>query len=605
MKEPPARILIIDDDEQVRALLRDFLSPEHECITVGSGEEALTVIEDGSFDLVLSDIQMPGINGLQLVPRILRHAPETVVVMISAEQAIESAIEAMRVGAFDYVTKPVDLRHARAAVERALSHQRLLADKRRYENHLQELVKERTAEIEHLAYHDRLTNLPNRTLFLDRLEQAFAARGPGSRSAAVLLISLDRLKRITDTLGHAAGDTLICEAAQRLRSCLCQDNLLARFDAGEFAMLLPQLANAHEAAKAAFALAEAMKRAFLLADEQEVFLTTSIGIALWPAHGDSASEIMRNAGAALDLARQQGGNAHRFYAAEMNAQALRSLGLEMNLRRAVEGNEFITYYQPIVNLTTGKAVGFEALVRWQHPRLGLLGPGDFIGLAEDTGLILDIGTLVMNAACRQVRIWQQNGLEQLRIAVNVSARQFRDENFCDRLLKVLSYSRLDPQFVELEITETTIIENLQSATAVLTDLRRMAIRVSIDDFGTGYSSLSYLKHLPVDTVKLDRSFVIGASSDPKDAALVMAIITLAHNLGLNVIAEGIETERQREFLRLFRCDEGQGYLLGRPALAEAWNWPKLDAQRKQNLIVGARPGKLRREPLKSSRRSNW
>ena len=585
------QILIVDDDEQVRKLLKAYLQEANDCRDVASAEEALSLLRSFQFDLVLSDIQMPGLSGLEMAPLILEHSPDTVVIMISGEQTIDYAIEAMRAGAFDYITKPFDLRQVGASVQRALKHQRLLEEKRRYENHLEEMVRERTFEIEHLAYHDHLTGLANRALFLNKCEDALLACRGNKSNGAILLVSLDRFKRINDTLGHAAGDELVSAVATRLESCVSGRDMLARFDSDEFGLLLPRIEDEQLAGAAAAAIAEVMKPAFRIADDHEIFLTTSVGIARFPANGENASELTRNAGAALDLAKQQGGNNYRFYQPEMNAHALSRLGLETNLRRAVEAKEFVTFYQPIVNLMSGQTVGFEALVRWQHPRLGLLAPVDFIELAEDTGLILDIGHLVMNAACAQTRRWHTEGFRKLRIAVNVSARQFRDRTFADRLVEVLCESRLDPQCVELEITETTIIENFESAIALLTDLRRMGIRISIDDFGTGYSSLSYLKHLPVDTVKLDRSFVIGTTTDSRDAALVMAVITLAHSLGLRVIAEGIETESQREFLRLLRCDEGQGFLLGRPAPAEVIDWSSLNPQRKPNLVVNSRTEK--------------
>ena len=581
------QILIVDDDEQVRKLLKEYLQEENDCRDVASAEDALSLLRSSQFDLVLSDIQMPGLSGLEMAPRILEHSPDTVVIMISGEQTIAYAIEAMRAGAFDYITKPFDLRQVGVSVQRALKHQRLLAEKRRYENHLEEMVMERTVEIEHLAYHDHLTDLANRALFINKCDDALIACRANECNGAILLVSLDRFKRINDTLGHAAGDELVSAVAVRLESCVDRRDMLARFDTDEFALLIPRIEDKHLVIELAATIAEVMKPAFRLADDHEIFLTTSIGIAEFPANGEDAAELTRNAGAALDLAKQQGGNNYRFYQPEMNAHALSRLGLETNLRRAVEAREFVTFYQPIVNLMTGQTVGFEALVRWQHPRLGLLAPVDFVGLAEDTGLILDIGQLVMNDACAQTRRWQTEGFGKLRIAVNVSARQFRDRTFADRLVEVLCESRLDPQCVELEITETTIIENFESAIALLSDLRRMGIKISIDDFGTGYSSLSYLKHLPVDTVKLDRSFVIGTTTDSRDAALVMAVITLAHSLGLRVIAEGIETESQHDFLRLLRCDEGQGFLLGRPAAAEAIDWNKLDPKRKPNLIVSS------------------
>ena len=252
----------------------------------------------------------------------------------------------------------------------------------------------------------------------------------------------------------------------------------------------------------------------------------------------------------------------------MNAMALNRLALETSLRQAIDNKEFITYYQPVVNLASNRIVGLEALVRWQHPQLGVLPPSEFLGLAEDTGLILDISESVMRSACYQTREWQLRGLSGLRIAVNISARQFQQKDLIDKVIHALGESRLDPSCLELELTETSIMENPESAARILTEIRKLGVRIAVDDFGTGYSSLSYLKRLPIDTLKLDRSFVNGAPADPDDAALVMAIVTLAHNLRLRVVAEGIETEEQLNFLRLLRCDEGQGYLFSRPQPAD-------------------------------------
>ncbi|HMH43558.1 MAG TPA: EAL domain-containing protein [Pyrinomonadaceae bacterium] len=580
-------ILIIDDEEQIRRLLTDLLCANYECVQARSAEEALSLLETRTFDLVLSDINMGGITGLELVPLIHQRAPDTVVMMISGQQTIDFAIEAMRAGAFDYITKPMDLRQVQAVVARALSHRRLIEDKRRYENHLEELVQERTAKIEHLAYHDRLTDLPNRTLFEIRCEEALATAG--SADSAVLLVSLDRFKKIVDALGHDTGDVLLTTAAARMQSCIRTDDVIARFETDEFGILLTGVEDAAEAADVALTIASAMKPSFSVGGGQDVFVTTSIGISLFPVNGHDAATVIRNARAALDHAQQLAGNNYQFYVPEMNAQALTSLGLETNLRRAVEENELLTYYQPIVCLASGKTVAFEALVRWQHPRLGLLHPVDFIPLAEDTGLILEIGTLVMRTACAQIRQWQREGHGPLRIAINVSARQVLEKDFIDQLIRMLAEARLDAQSLELEITETSIIENSESAIRVLSRIRHLGVRVSIDDFGTGYSSLSYLKHLPIDTVKLDRSFVSGATTDPKDAALVMAIVALAHNLNLRVIAEGIETNEQHDFLRSLKCDEGQGYLLGRPAPAELIDWVKLNPKRKQSVVASHRP----------------
>jgi diguanylate cyclase (GGDEF)-like protein len=581
-------ILVIDDDEQIRSLLKDVLGANADCTTVGSAEDALALLKSMNFNLVISDINMGGISGLDLVPLVLEQSPDTVVVMISGQSTIDFAIEAMRAGAFDYITKPLDLRLVQTAVSRALSHHHLLTQKRRYENHLEDLVKERTAEIEHLAYHDGLTNLPNRVLFEDRCTQALAIAERSQNLVAVMMVSIDRFKKVTESLGHAAGDAVLTQAAARLQRCVTGGDTVARFEGEEFALLLTNVAETGDLTEVARAINEVFKAPFHLGG-QEVYVTTSVGISLFPFNGEDSSTILRNTVAALYRAKKQGGNNYQFYAADMNAMALKRLALETSMRRAIEHDEFITYYQPVVNLASGAVVGLEALVRWQHPELGLLPPGKFIGLAEDTGLILDIGDFVMRAACAQTRAWQDKRqdkrLDRLRIAVNLSARHFQQKDFLDRLLEILGETRLDPTCLELELTETSIMENTESAMNVLTQLRKLGVRMAIDDFGTGYSSLSYLKHLPIDTVKLDRSFVKGATTDPDDAALVMAIVTLAHNLKLRVIAEGVETEEQAVFLRLLRCDEAQGFLFGKPMPPEVFESSiTVDPKRKLHVL---------------------
>jgi diguanylate cyclase (GGDEF)-like protein len=564
-----ARILVIDDDDQIRHLLLAIFGEEYDCREVSSAEDALLVLAEETFDLVISDINMGGISGLEMVPRVLKHAPDTVVVMISGQQTIDSAVEAMRVGAFDYITKPLELRHVQAAVSRALSHHDLLIGKRQYETQLEELVKERTAEVQHLAYYDQLTDLPNRTLFADRCTQALTTAQREQQPVGVLLVSLDRFKTITDTLGHAAGDVVLAESASRLQSCVRKGDTVSRFEGEEFAILLTQLNTIDELAEISQSIRDALKPSFRLGG-QEVYLTASIGVGISPSNGEDTAMILRNAGAALFRARKMGGDNYQFYAAEMNAQSIKRLALETDLRRAVEHREFITYYQPVVSLATRRIVGMEALVRWQHPELGILCPVDFIGLAEDTGLVVEIGTQVLRTACLQTRAWQARGLSRLRVAVNISARQLQQASFLEQVVQVLKETGLDSDCLELELTETSIIENAESAAELLTELRKLGVSVAIDDFGTGYSSLSYLKQLPIDTVKLDRSFVNDATTNPDDAALVMAVVTLAHNLRLKVIAEGVETEEQMNFLRLLRCDEGQGFLFSKPVPANVF-----------------------------------
>jgi|GEM_PF-596984 len=584
-KEKARSILIIDDDEQIRKLLANVLAEQAECVTVSSAEAALTILTSCNFDLVISDINMPGISGLDLVPRISEMSPDTIVVMISGEQTVESAIEAMRVGAYDYVTKPIDIRHVSAAVDRAMKYHDLLKQKREYETNLEELVQKRTAEVERLAFYDSLTDLPNRVLFADRTQQALNNARHHRQTLGLLLVSLDRFKKINDTLGHETGDLLLQEVATRLRGRIRTGDTIARFGGDEFAFLVNRVCGTEDLAELAHQILGAMKPAIVLTPH-EVYVDASIGMGVFPADGHDFATLMKNAGAALQRAKRKGGDCYEFYAAEMNAEAVKRLALETDLRRAVTNEEFVTYYQPLIDFSSGKVVGAEALVRWQHPELGILPPAEFIDIAEDTGLILGIADQVLFASASQTRRWQDEGFAPLRIAVNISPRQFHDKNFVNRVVGILEKARLDPRSLELEITETSIMENAEVAMSVLGEIRKMGVRIAIDDFGTGYSSLSYLKRLPIDTVKLDRSFVMGATTDPKDAALVMAIITLAHNLNLRVIAEGVETVGQRDFLRLLKCDEGQGFLFSKPVPADVFESTMLNnPEGRQNVLL--------------------
>jgi diguanylate cyclase (GGDEF)-like protein len=560
-------ILIIDDDEQIRELLEAFLGENYDCTRARSAEEALDVLKTIKFDLVISDINMGGISGLDLVPYVLKENPETVVVMVSGQQNIESAIAAMRAGAFDYITKPLDIYHVEAAVRRALVHQKLLADKKYYEENLQELVLERTAEIERLAHFDTLTDLPNRLLFGDRLTQALKHAQREDQMLGILLLFVDRFKNIHDTLGHTVSDRVLRDIAERISGSISEGGTLSRFEGEEFALLLTDVKASGKVLKALRDVVELLKTPFVL-DDQELFVTASIGVSLFPTDGQSPQDLLKNAGVALDRAKSLGGNNYQFYRSDMNARAMERLTLEADLRRAVENEELMLHYQPQIDFATQRIVGAEALIRWQHSKLGLLPPLEFIPMAEDTGLILPIGDWVLRTACNQVALWEQAGLGNLRVAVNVSARQFQQKNFLERVAQIVGETAISPSSLELEITETSIMTNAAQVVVLLSALKDMGVRIAIDDFGIGYSSLGYLKRLPIDRLKIDRTFVSDATSDPDDAAIVMAIITLAHNLRLKVMAEGVETEEQLRFLQLLKCDEGQGYLFGKPMPAD-------------------------------------
>lgn len=555
-------ILIIDDDDQIRRLLITVLCSAYQCCEAASGEDALAAVRNHKFDLILSDINLGSMSGLDLVPRILELDPEAVVVMISGEQTIENAIEALRAGAFDYVMKPLELIHVEAAVKRAIKHSRLLTEKRLYKEQLEELLRERTAQVKRLAYYDTRTELPNRSLFEDRLTQSLAIAQQGRRTVGVLFLALDQFKKVTDSLGHDRGDWLLKSVADRLKSCVSERDTVARFAGDEFAFLLDEIGGTKQVVDAIGTISEALKSPFNI-DGHEVFVTASVGVSLFPVDGNNCQALLKNAGAALYRAKLSGGNNYQFYTADMHQQAAKRLSLEASLRRAIEHEEFVVHYQPRVAIDTLKIVGLEALVRWNHPQHGLVPPAEFIPLAEDTGLIVPIGEWILRTACSQNRLWQESGIEPLRVAVNISARQFQQKDIDARIVQILDEADLSPECLELELTESSIMSNPDFAVEVLTRLKQMGVKISVDDFGTGFSSLSYLKKLPIDALKIDRAFVRDANTDPDDAALVMAVITLAHNLRLKVVAEGVETEEQLRFLQLLRCDEIQGFLFSR------------------------------------------
>jgi diguanylate cyclase (GGDEF)-like protein len=430
--------------------------------------------------------------------------------------------------------------------------------------------KAQAARIEHLAYHDSLTGLPNRAMLMDRLTRALSQAQRRDQQVAVLFIDLDRFKLVNDSLGHPVGDQLLQEVARRLRATLRDDDTVARVGGDEFQVLACDVAGATDAARIAEKLMRALGEPFTL-QGQELHVTASVGVSLFPRDGASGELLLKYADIALYEAKGEGRNAYRFFSPEMNAQAHGRLRLENDLRRAVERRELELHYQPQLDLATGEVCAVEALVRWRHPVRGLVLPNAFIPMAEETGLVLGIGEWVLDEACRQVAQWQRDGLADnvsaLRVAVNISARQLQRPGLDGAVRRALSASGLPPQCLELEITESSVMLDPLHAQSVLQSLRDLGVLLSIDDFGTGYSSLAYLKRLPLDRLKIDRSFIGGIPTDSDDAAIVETIIVMTHKLGLRVIAEGVETPEQRLQLVRQGCDEMQGFLLAHPVPA--------------------------------------
>ncbi|WP_018130883.1 bifunctional diguanylate cyclase/phosphodiesterase [Effusibacillus pohliae] len=434
---------------------------------------------------------------------------------------------------------------------------------------LQDITERKRYEeqIRHQAYHDTLTGLPNRALFSKYLEETLAKANRDGRLVALMFLDLDRFKTINDTLGHTVGDKLLCAVAERLQHCVGEPNFVARLAGDEFTVLLPGINRAEEAVAVARNVLDALNQPFRI-QESELFVTASIGISVYPSDGTTGELLIKHADAAMYRAKEQGSNHYQIFTPGMKEQAFRRLQLENAIRKALERGEFYLLYQPLVDAESGRIVATEALLRWENPQLGVVSPAEFIPIAEDTGLIMPIGDWVLRTACMQNRLWQDAGYPPIRILVNLSARQCLQLNLVENIQQVLAETGLDARWLELEMTES-IMQNSTDTIVTLQRLRQLGIRISIDDFGTGYSSLSYLKRLPIDGLKIDRTFMQDIADDRKNAAIVRAIIQMAHCLNLRVTAEGVETREQADYLRQVQCDQMQGFLFSRPLTADA------------------------------------
>jgi diguanylate cyclase (GGDEF)-like protein len=432
--------------------------------------------------------------------------------------------------------------------------------------------KEADAKIRHLAYCDSLTGLPNRQAFLETLGRELKRSETADRGLAVLFLDLDGFKRINDTLGHCVGDHLLQAVAERLKESMrprdliaranCEENM-ARLGGDEFTVLVPEINRVDDALTVAHRIKDSLKRPFVI-DSNEIVISASIGMSFFPDDGRDTLSLLKYADTAMYHAKERGRNNCQLYSASLTTKVMQRVSLENSLRKALQRNEFTVYYQPQVGSPDGRIVAMEALIRWNHPERGLVMPGEFIAMAEETGFIVPIGEWVLRTACRQAKVWQESGIGRIRVAVNLSAVQFKDEKLVPGILAILTETRLPPELLELEMTESTLMDSCDATISRLEDLKRAGIHLSIDDFGTGYSSMSYLKRFPVDTLKIDKSFLRGLPSDAQNAAITQAIIAMARSLKLFVIAEGVETSEQAVLLQQFGCDCMQGYHFGYP-----------------------------------------
>ncbi|MBS1191273.1 MAG: hypothetical protein H6R10_3065 [Rhodocyclaceae bacterium] len=553
-----AKIMLVNREELGIEMLKAFLEQVgyRNLVSTCDPGEALDLLLDERPDVLLVDLALPEVSGLEILARMqgdrrLRSIP---VIMLTEAGDAAAKLEALERGATDFLAKPVDSGELAARLRNALVFK---------------------ACQDRLAYSDALTGLPNRERFLERLDWTLRFSRRYGTLGAVLHIGLDRFKQVNEALGPGGGDRLLWAVSQRLRESLretdalaCapeegQPPMLSRMGGDEFTVLLSVLDDSADAVRVAQRILAVFEAPFEVGGH-ELFVTCCIGIALFPADGTARDAVLKAAWLAMQQAKREGRDSYRFFSKDLGARSHQRLSLETELRKAVERQELEVFYQPKVDLAASRLVGAEALVRWRHSQRGMVSPADFIPLAEETGLIVPLGHWVLASACRQMAAWLAAGRRVPRISVNVSSQQFRQRGFPDHVRAALSGARLAPPYLCLEITESAIMENAQAFIETLDELKAGGVALSIDDFGTGYSSLSYLKRFPIDELKIDRSFINGVEHDNDNAAIVTAIIAMAHSLGLQVVAEGVENPQELGFLRDLGCEVCQGFLYSRP-----------------------------------------
>lgn len=558
------RVLLVDDDEDDYVITADLLSDiserSYELQWASTYEDALRLIEEETFEICLFDYSLGERSGMDLLREAIRRGCNVPIILMTGRGDSDVDLEAMRAGAADYLCKR-DMN--RDLLDRSI----------RY------AIQHRRAEdrIVRMAYYDNLTNLPNRALFHDRLKHALAHAERYEVNSALLFIDLDDFKRINDTLAHRIGDFLLQGIADRLsRYIRTSDtvarqkefgvtNTVARLGGDEFTVFLTEINSLENVSKVARRILNILSQPFEL-EGHEVFITASVGIAIYPNDGKDMDTLLKNADIAMYHAKEEGKNNFQFYKQSMNAAALERLNMENSLRKAIDRDEFFLLYQPRMNIHTGEIVALEALLRWNHPERGTMLPADFIPVAEESGLIIPIGEWILRNACRQIQQWQKmDFFARTALSLNISGRQFRQESLVRSIERTLGDFSLNPKYLELELTESVIMDNPEVTADVLKRLKGMGVTLSMDDFGTGYSSFNYLKRFPLDIIKIDQSFVQHVTKQAEDATIVQAMIAMAHSLRLTVVAEGVETEEQMAFLREHGCDEMQGYLLSQPA----------------------------------------
>ena len=540
-------VVLADDDPSIRLMVRHVLeSEDFDIVEASDGLEALKAVEKHHPALVLLDAVMPGIDGFTTCQQIKDKGHTDIPVMMITGLDDDASVErAYEVGAIDFITKPI----------------KWAVLKHRVKSVVAKVVAERKVKL--LAYRDTLTGLPNRLLFADRLEQAVVRSERTRTSMALMLVDIDDFKLVNDSFGHDAGDKLIKAVGDLISKSLRRADTIARLGGDEFAVIIEGIEGPEDAISIADNLTTILEHNVRL-DDQETYTSASIGIAVYPGDGKDARALLKNADTAMYRAKESGRHCFQFYKPEMSVSAMERLDLENSLKAAFENDEFLIHYQPVIDIHKNEVVGVEALLRWQHPEKGMIQPTDFVKVVEDCGLIVALGEWMIHSVCKQIKLWQDAGLEKQNVSINLSPRQFKEQDLVTLFTQAMAENGLDGGSLSVEVTERTLIDNIGEVEATLKKLRAMGLRILLDDFGTGYASLAYLKEFPVDVVKIDEAFIAGIPDNQDDSAIVDAIAGLTRGLKLALHAEGVENERQLNVLKGLGCQFGQGYYWSKP-----------------------------------------
>ena len=568
-------ILVIEDVEALREEIMETLSYEgFDVLGAENGVVGVQIAKTYLPNLIICDIAMPELDGYGTLVA-LRQEPKTSMIpfiFLTAMTEKADMRQAMQLGADDYLTKPFTSAELLGAIASRLQKYNSVRE------HYYDEIKAVGERFEYLSHHDDLTQLPNRILFHESLSQAVLHAKINNKSLALLFLDMDNFNIINNTLGNDIGDQLFKAIAERLKRYAAPCDMVARIQGDEFALIISDVKDPISIKMETQKILDLLSRPYNLYGH-EVFITSSIGITIFPDDHQDVEGLIKNAELAMYYAKNHGRNSYKLYSSDLNVQSSEYMALANSLHRAIDRNELRVFYQPLVDLQSGQIVGAEALARWQHPDLGIIMPSKFIPVAEQTGLILRLSEVILYSVCDQMRSWRDSGINYGFVAVNLSGQHFRpDNNLIELVSKVLQETGIDPEHLELELTESIIMQNAEFTIQVLSHLQALGVKIAIDDFGTGYSSLSYLKHFPVNTLKIDRCFIQDITTDRHDATISLAIIDLAHSLSLQVIAEGVETTEQIQFLKANNCDQVQGYFFSPPLPAPEFEKMLIDGK---------------------------